>query len=48
MLDLQENVERIYIRRGRIEGSHLVIIPPDSLLAEKLLFQDHKKPCTGK
>ena len=42
MLDLQENVEGIYVCRGQIEGSHLVFIPPDLLLAEKLIFQAHK------
>ena len=47
MLDLQENVERIHIRRGQIEGSHPVIIPPDSLLKEKLLFQAHKNLAWG-
>ena len=42
MLDLQANVEGIYVCRGRIEGSHPVFIPPDSLSAEKLIFQAHK------
>ena len=41
IIDLQENVEGI-VCRGRIEGPHPVFIPPDSLLAEKLIFQDHK------
>ena len=41
MLDLQENVEGIYVCRGRIESSRPVFIPPDSLLAEKLIFQAH-------
>ena len=39
---LQENVERIYRCRGRIKGSHPVSIPPDSLLADKFVFQAHK------
>ena len=47
MLDLQENVEGIYVYRGRIEGSHPVFIPPDSLLAEKLYFKPIKTPRTG-
>ena len=34
MLDLQENVEEIYVCRWRIEGSHPVFTLPDSLLAE--------------
>ena len=42
MLDLQENVEGIYVCRGRIEGSHPVFIPSDSLLAEQLIFQAYK------
>ena len=42
---LQENVERIYGCRGRIEGSHPVFIPPDSLLADKFIFQAHKISC---
>ena len=28
--------------RGRIEVLHPVFIPPDSLLAEKFIFQAHK------
>ena len=47
MLDLQENVERIYVCRGRNEGSYPVFIPPDSLLTEKLIFQAHKKTLHG-
>ena len=47
MLDLQENVEGLYVCRGRIEGSHPVFIPPDSLLAEKLIFQAHKNTLHG-
>ena len=47
MLDLQENVEGIYMCRGRIEGSHPVFIPPDSLLADKLIFQAHKNTLHG-
>ena len=47
MLDLQENVEGIYVCRGQIEGSHPVFIPRDSLLAEKLIFQDHKNTLHG-
>ena len=42
MLNLQENVEGIYVCRGRIEGSHPVFISRDSLLVEKLIFQAHK------
>ena len=42
ILDLQENVEGIYVCRGRIEVLHPVFIPPVSLLAEKLMFQAHK------
>lgn len=41
-LDLPENVEGIYVCRGRIKGTHTVFIPSDSLLAEKLIFQIHK------
>ena len=41
-LDLQENVEGIYVYRKGIEGSNPVFIPPDSFLAEKLIFQAHK------
>ena len=41
-LDLQENVEGIYICRGQTEGSHPVFISPDSLLAENLMFQVYK------
>ena len=37
-LDLQENVEGIYLCRGLIEGSYPVFVPLDSLLAEKLIF----------
>ena len=47
MLDLQENVEGIYVCRGQIEGSHPVFIPRDSLLAEKLIFQAHKNTLHG-
>ena len=47
IFDLQENVEGIYVWRGRIEGSHAVFIPPDSLLAEKLLFQADKNTLHG-
>ena len=47
MLDLQENLEGIYVCRGRIEGSHPVFIPQDSLLAEQLVFQDHKNTLHG-
>ena len=47
MLDLQENLEGIYVCRGRIEGSHPVFIPRDSLLAEKLIFQAHKNTLHG-
>ena len=47
MLDLQENVEKMYVCRGRIESSHPVFIPPDSLLAEKLIFQAHKNTLRG-
>ena len=47
MLDLQENVEGIYMCRGRIEGSHSVFIPPDSFLAEQLIFQAHKNTFHG-
>ena len=32
---------------GRIEGSHPVFIPPDSLLVEKLIFQTHKNILHG-
>ena len=46
-LDLQENVEEIYVYRGRIEGSQPVFIPSDSLLAEKLIFQAHKNILHG-
>ena len=46
MLDLQEKIEGIYVCRGRIEGSHPVFIPPDSL-AEKLIFQAHKNTLHG-
>ena len=46
ILDLQENVEGI-VCRGRIEGPHPVFIPPDSLLAKKLIFQDHKNTLHG-
>ena len=37
-LDLQENAEGIYVRMGRIEGSHPVLTPGDPLIAEKLIF----------
>ena len=37
-LDLQENVEGIYLCRGLIVGSYPVFVPLDSLLAEKLIF----------
>ena len=47
MLDLQENVEGIYVCRGRIESPRPVFIPPDSLLAEKLIFQAHKDTFHG-
>ena len=47
MLDLQENVEGIYVCRGQIEGSHPVFIPRDSLLAEKLICQSHKNTLHG-
>ena len=47
MLDLQENAETMYACRGRIEGSHPVFIAPDSLLAEKLIFQAHKNTLRG-
>ena len=47
MLDLQENVEGIYVCREHIEGSHPVFIPPDSLLAEKLIFQTHRNTLHG-
>ena len=47
MLDLQENVEGIYVYRGQIEGSHPVFIPPYSLLAEKLIFQARKNTLHG-
>ena len=47
IFDLQENVELIYVWRGRIEGSHTVFIPLDLLLAEKLLFQAHKNTLHG-
>ena len=47
ILDLQKNVEGIYVRRGWIEGSHPVLIPPDPLLAEKLIFQAHKNTLHG-
>ena len=47
MLDLQENAKGIYVCRGRIEGSHPVFTPPDSLLAEKLIFQAHKNTLHG-
>ena len=32
---------------GRIKGSHPIFLPPDSLLAEKLIFQAHKKTLHG-
>ena len=47
MLDLQQNVEGIYVCRGRIEDSHPVFIPPDSWLADKLIFQAHKNTLHG-
>ena len=37
-LDLQENVEGIYLCRGLIEGSYPAFVPLDSLLAGKLIF----------
>ena len=46
MLDLQEKIEGIYVYRGRIEGSHPVFIPPDSL-GEKLIFQARKNTLHG-
>ena len=45
MLDLQEYVEEIYVCRGQIEAPHPIFIPPDLLLAEKLIFQTHRTPC---
>ena len=47
ILDLQENVEKIYVCRGRIEDSHPVFILPDLLLAEKLIFQVYKSILYG-
>ena len=47
MLDLQENVEGIYLCREQIEGSQPVFIPRDSLLVEKLIFQAHKNTLYG-
>ena len=43
-----ENVERIFVCRGRIEGSDPVFIPPDSLLTQKLIFQSHKNTFHGR
>ena len=47
MLHLQENVEGIFVCRRQINSSHPVFIPPDSLLAEKLIFQAHKNTLHG-
>ena len=46
-LDFPENVEGIYVYRGQIEGTHTVFMPPDLLLAEKLIFQIHKNTLHG-
>ena len=46
-LYLQENVEGIHVRKERIEDSHLVFIPPDSLLAKKLIFPAHRNNLHG-
>ena len=46
-LDLQENAEGIYVRIWRIEGSHPVLTPADSLFAEKLIFWYHKSTLHG-
>ena len=46
-LDLKENAEGIEVYTGRIEGAYPVFIPADSLLAEKLIFQDHKNTLHG-
>ena len=40
-------VKKNYECRGRIEGSHPVFILPDSLLAEKSIFQVHKSTLHG-
>ena len=46
-LDLQDNVEGIYVHRARLEDSHPISIAPDSLLAQKLIFQAHKNTSHG-
>ena len=46
-LDLQQNIEGIYICKGRIKGVYPIYLPNESLLSEKIIFAAHKNTLRG-
>ena len=46
-LDLQQNSERIYGYKGRIEGAYPIYLPNELLFLEKIILAAHKNTLRG-